>query len=155
MHSQLVQFLRSRGKDMTITICHNKLPEKKWGGSVDEVMPRRDGPENLRILKWRQLGIRPLKDVVEFSTVGIVVKFFGSRPADINWCAAHWGGVSIVWLAKNWVSVLVSPWTEGRNLLTVRIWNERFRLCFGYVYVLYTTPFWITSKQLLPRRLGL
>ena len=36
---------------MTITICHNKPPDKKWGWSVDDVMPGRDDPENLRILK--------------------------------------------------------------------------------------------------------
>ena len=58
-----------RAKDMTITICHNKPPDRKWGWSVDDVMPRRDDPENLRILKRRQLGIRPLKDRVGFSTV--------------------------------------------------------------------------------------
>ena len=54
---------------MTITICHNKPPYRKWGWSVDDIMPRRDGPENLRILKRPQLGIRPLKTRVEFSTV--------------------------------------------------------------------------------------
>ena len=36
---------------MTITICHNKPPDRKWGWSVDGVLPRRDGLENLRILK--------------------------------------------------------------------------------------------------------
>ena len=50
MHSHLVQ-LRSCAKDMTITIYHNKLPDRKWGWSVDGVMAGRDGPENLRILK--------------------------------------------------------------------------------------------------------
>ena len=54
-------------------------------------MPRRDGPENLRILK---------RQVVEFSAV----EFFGSLPAEIlntTISAARGGGsggVSIVWL---------------------------------------------------------
>ena len=41
---------RSRAKDMTITICHNKPLDRKCGWSVDDVLLRRDGPENLRIL---------------------------------------------------------------------------------------------------------
>ena len=46
VHSHLVQFLRWRGKDITITICHNKkIQDRKRGWSVDVVMPRRDGPE--------------------------------------------------------------------------------------------------------------
>ena len=43
---------------MTITICHNKPPDRKWGLSEDDVMPGRDGPENLRILKRCQLIAR-------------------------------------------------------------------------------------------------
>ena len=35
--------------------CHNEPPDGKWGWSVDNVMPGRDGPENLRILKKSQL----------------------------------------------------------------------------------------------------
>ena len=46
---------------MTITICYNKPPDRKWGWSVDDVMPRRDGPENLRILKKRSVEIEPLR----------------------------------------------------------------------------------------------
>ena len=34
--------------------CHNKPPDRKWGLSMDDVMPGRDGPENLRILKKSQ-----------------------------------------------------------------------------------------------------
>ena len=48
--------LRSCSKDVTITICHSKPSERKWGWSVDDVMPRRDNSENLRILKRRLLG---------------------------------------------------------------------------------------------------
>ena len=77
---------------MTITICHNKTPDRKWDWSVDDVMPRSDGPENLRILK-EKLSFLPLWRAVEF---------FGSLLADIlstTRSAARWGGVSIVWLA--------------------------------------------------------
>ena len=37
--------------------CHNKPPNRKWGWSVDDVMPGRDGLENLRILKKSQLKV--------------------------------------------------------------------------------------------------
>ena len=47
--------LRLRAKDMTIMICYNRLLDRKRGLSVDDIMPRRDGPENLRILKRSQL----------------------------------------------------------------------------------------------------
>ena len=50
MHSELVKFtLAHKGYDNHH--CHNKSPERKWVWSVDDVMPRRDGPENLRIWK--------------------------------------------------------------------------------------------------------
>ena len=46
--------------------CHNKPQERKWGWSVDDVIPGRDSPENLRILKKSQLEveIRPWSQVV-------------------------------------------------------------------------------------------
>ena len=50
VHSQLVQFTLAR-KGYDNHLCHNKPPDRKWGWSVDDVMPRRDDPENLRILK--------------------------------------------------------------------------------------------------------
>ena len=50
---------------------HNKPPDRK----EDDVMPRRDGPENLRILKV-YLSFLPLTRAVEF---------FGSRQAEMNW----------------------------------------------------------------------
>ena len=65
------------------------------GWSVDDVLPRRDGPENLKILKRRLLGIRPLKDIVEILPLRLAVefpcdvKFFGSRPAEMNWDLKH------------------------------------------------------------------
>ena len=49
VHSHWVQFtLAHKGYDNHH--CHNK-PQTGNGWSVDDVMPRRDGPENLRILK--------------------------------------------------------------------------------------------------------
>ena len=49
---------RPRGKDMTIVICHNKPPDKKMGllERID-VVPGRDGHENLRILKIRVVNL--------------------------------------------------------------------------------------------------
>ena len=86
---------------MTITICHNKPPDRKLGWSVDDIMPRRDGPENLRILKRRQLGIQPLKDVIGFSTIeacGRVLQISTDR--DIKHHKIHsvlgWGQHSMV-----------------------------------------------------------
>ena len=76
---------------------------------MDDVMPSRDGPENLRILK------RPLK---------VTVEFFESLPAEIlntTRCATHGGDgewVSILSLALAFmicVSVFLSPRTETRN----------------------------------------
>ena len=50
VHSQLVQFtLACKGYDNHH--CYNKTPDRKWGWSVDDFMPGRDGPENLRIFK--------------------------------------------------------------------------------------------------------
>ena len=43
-----------------LTYCDNKPPERKWSWSVDDVMPGRDGPENLRILKKSQLEVENL-----------------------------------------------------------------------------------------------
>ena len=62
---------------------------------MDDVMPRRDSPENLRILKRQQLSFLPLRRAVEF---------FGSRPAEMNRDLKHhkmcrtlgWGQHSMV-----------------------------------------------------------
>ena len=67
VHSQLVQFtLLPKGYDNHG--CHNKPPDRKWGWSVDDVMPGRDGPEDLRILKKSQLRVEfgPWRQRVEF-----------------------------------------------------------------------------------------
>ena len=77
MHSHLVQFYARAER-----ICHNKHLDWKWGWSVDDIMSRRDGPENLRILKRRQLGIRPLKEEWGFQLLRH--EFFGSRPVEMN-----------------------------------------------------------------------
>ena len=86
--------------------------------------------ENLRILKKRQLkvDIGPCRQIVEFSAIGAeswgstvaaAVKFFGSRPAKINWDLKHHklhvGEVSIVkncaslLVLKNWNQKLIKP----------------------------------------------
>ena len=71
------------------------------GRSVDDVMPRRDGPENF---EKRVVEIWPLKMVVEFSTIAVGIEFLGSRPAEMNCdlkhhkmrCALGWGQHSMV-----------------------------------------------------------
>ena len=98
---------------MTITICLNKPPDRKWSWSIDDVMPGRDDPENLRILKRRSWIL----------TVEICSWVFRiSTDRDLKHHKMHrelgWGQhsmVSIIRLAKtfkNCVSLLVSPWTE-------------------------------------------
>ena len=79
MYSQLVQFTLVR-KGYDNHHCHNKTPDRKWGWSVDDVMPRRDDPENLWILKkshlkveigaWRQrVKFLPLRHGVGFGSL--------------------------------------------------------------------------------------
>ena len=82
--------LRLCRKDIIITICHNKPPDRKWGWSVDDVMPRCDGPENFRILKREELGIRPLKVQLGFLLLRHAVEFFGPWPAEMNWDLKHY-----------------------------------------------------------------
>ena len=52
VYSQLEQFTLAR-KGYDNDHCHNKLPGRKWGWRMDDIMPGIDGPENLRILKKR------------------------------------------------------------------------------------------------------
>ena len=89
-------------KDTTITICpicHNKTPDRKLGWSVDDVMPRGDGLENLRILERQLLGIWLLKGQLRIRLLRRVVEFFGSQPAEMTRdlkhhkmrCALGWG----------------------------------------------------------------
>ena len=129
MYSQMVQFtLACKGYDNHH--CHNKPPDRKWGWSVDDIMPGIDGPENLRILKsvswdlrfdigpwWRQtVEFLPLRHWVEFSTVAVAVKFFESLLTEIlniTRCTVDWDGVSTVKI----VSLLVSLWAEIKKLI--------------------------------------
>ena len=85
-----------------------------WNG--DDVVPGRDGPENLRILKKSQLkvDIGPWKTRVEFSTVAATGKIFRSLQTEIlniTRCAIRWNGVCIVRI----VSLSWCRRTEVRN----------------------------------------
>ena len=136
---------------MSSNYCHNKTPDRKWGWSVDDVMPGWDGPENMRILKrveiglWRQrVEFPPLRDGVEFSTVAAAVRFFESRPVERNWdlkphkIRRALAGVSIV------RTVSLSSCHHGpkqRLIKSLVSWNNRACLCIEFVYVKYTTLF--------------
>ena len=111
---------------MTIFICHNKPPDRKWVWTavtvnwewVVNLVLGRDGPENLSILKRKLVKVRSL---------GWVVEFFGqikARPTEMSWDPRHAKmrracvGVSIVWLACAFMicfSLLVSPRNEDRK----------------------------------------
>ena len=88
----------------------------EWIESVVDVIPGRDGPENLRILKRQVVEVRPLMRAVGFfgSEKQISLGLDRQRWVEIlntTRCAARWGGVSIVWLAealKNCVSPRVT-----------------------------------------------
>ena len=77
--------------------------------SVDEIMPRRDGPENLKILSELRVEIGPLSRRVVFLRISTGRDELRSyTPRDVPNVG---GGVSIVWLqktCKNCVSFLVS-----------------------------------------------
>ena len=94
---------------------------------VDFVTGRYD-LENFGILKRQLVEARPLKRAVGFFGL-IKADQFGSRPAEISWdlrhhkmccgCVCVWGGVSIVWLAHDFlirVSFLPSPKTEAKKI---------------------------------------
>ena len=86
---------------------------------------------------------------VEFSTVVVAVKFFGLRPAKMNWDLKHHemsrmlgGVVSIVWLRKSFKNCLSPCVEEPKSEVNkfIRTWTMEFtcfRLCviFAYVYV--------------------
>ena len=123
-------------------------------------MPESDGPENLKILKKRQLGVDcgpcrqtiellPLGQRMEFSAIELsflpfatAVKFFGSRLAKINWeqtprNVPNVGGVvSIVWLRKtfkNFISLLVSKnWSQ--KLINGSYLNNGVTCVFDYIW---------------------
>ena len=81
----------------------------------------------------RELSSLPLRHRVEFSTVAAAaVKFFGSRPAEINWDLKHHNIRCVSGRgkhSKNCVSLLVSK--NRSQKLTVRTWNNRVRLVFS------------------------
>ena len=128
---------------MTITVFHNKPQrgngvgcrwnhaQKRWSWEFEdfEKTSVKIGP--LR----RELRIRPRR--VGFWPLKVVVGFFGSLPTEIlniTRCAARWGGVSIVRI------VFLSSCHRRPNSeinKPVRTWNDRVRLCFVFVYVLY------------------
>ena len=57
--------LRAKDKTIAIVIINTK---QEMGWNVDDVMPKRDGLENLRILKKSQLKVDfgPSRHIVEF-----------------------------------------------------------------------------------------
>ena len=63
------------GKGYVNHHCHNKAPDRKWGLNVDDVMPGRDGPENLWIFKKSLSGvdIGPWRQTVKFQPLIRVV----------------------------------------------------------------------------------
>ena len=86
-------------KVMTIIICHDKPPDRKWDWSMDDVMPRRDGPDKFEDFEKESVEIGPLKRELDFDLKD-VVGFFGSLPIEvlnITRCTARWSwGVIIV-----------------------------------------------------------
>ena len=153
-HSQLVQFTLTH-IDMTITIVIINLQTGNvsgvWMTSCSEGMVLRIGgfwKESVEIGPWRQIvQFMSLRHRVEFSTVAAAVKFFGSRPGEMNWDFRHqkmrsasgWGSHS-----KNCVSLLVSPWTEVKKLINpfVSETTESACICicllspvFSYLYI--------------------
>ena len=125
VHSHWVHFLCSCAKDMTITIViinpQTGTGAGLWMTSCSEEMVQRiwrfwkDVSWDVAIGPWKhRVEFLPLRHRVEFSTVAAAVKFFGSRPAEMNWDLKHhkmrrvleWS--QIVWLAqtfKNCVSL--------------------------------------------------
>ena len=100
------------------------MPADNWVSAI--------GAENWFLCHW-----------VEFSTVAAAVKFFGSRPAKMNWdlkhhvmCRTLGGHVSIVWLwktFKNCVSLLVSK-NRSQKLINAFVPEQRSRLCICIVW---------------------
>ena len=140
VYSQLVQFMFAR-KGYDTRHCHNKLPDRKWGWSVDDVIPGRDGPENLRILKKSQLGVEfwplemelgiwPLSWVFWISTGRDELR--SKTPRDV---LNDGSGVSIVWLRKtfkNCFSLLVSK-KRSQKLINVFVPETKELPAFVYV----------------------
>ena len=118
VYSQLVQFtFVCKGYDNHH--CHNNPPDRKWGCSGDDVMPGRDCPANLRILKKSQLRVEWFGHWVEELSFSNLYRQRWSAILNITRCAERWDGVSVIWLRKtfkNGVSLLVSMnWSQEIN----------------------------------------
>ena len=88
--SQLVQFtLVCKGYDNHH--CHNKPPDRKWGWSVDDTMPGRDGLRIWRILKKIQLRSDHGVEKMRSAHWGWHWTILADR-----WVLCHWS-------IKNWV----------------------------------------------------
>ena len=133
----IINLQTGNGAGLWMTSCPEEIVLRIWrfwkNVSWDWTMEARVGSSVIEA----RVGFWPLKDVVEF---------FGYLPIeilDITRCAARWGGVSIVWLAKtcmNCVSLLVSPWTEVKKLINRSYLKQQSPPEF--VYVLYYCCDW-------------
>ena len=128
---------------MTIIICHNKPPNRKWDWTAIGVN---------WMGGWCRTQMRWTGEFEDFEKTGswgstveargwvfsdlIKVDPFGSRPAEMSWDLRHHKmcraceDVSIVWLAMAFmicVSLLVSPRNEGRKKEI-----RSYRLCLYY-----------------------
>ena len=113
---------------------------------------RRDGPENVRILKWISWGvvIGPVRRELGLLSLRHVVKFCRSLPTEIlntTRYAARWGWDE---LSKNCVFLFVSK-NRSQKLINCSHLKRQSRLVFAYVYVKYTTAdtptLWIFSSD--------
>ena len=90
-------------------------------------MPRRDGPENLGILKRSLVDFLLLNCMAGFFQIWKQIILFGSWPAEMNWdlkhhkmCRVLGGGVSIDFydlylsphVAKDWNQKLINPFVS-------------------------------------------
>ena len=102
-------------------ICYNKLLDRKWGWNVDDVMPRRDGPENLRILKRQLVEVNHWRWWLSFSDLD---RQRWIEILNITRCSTHEEGqrsmVSICFydsylsprVAKAWSRKLINPFVS-------------------------------------------
>ena len=114
-----------------------------------------DGPVNLRILKRRQWGIRPLKTAVEFSDVescdrALQISTDGElKLHDI--CRTLGGGSTLYGYQRLLRIVSLSSCPKPEINKPVLIWNERARLCLYMYSITIITD--IIKKYATKRRL--
>ena len=125
VYSKLVQFTLVR-KECDNHHCHYKPPERKWDWSVDDVMPGRDGPENLRILKKSQLRLN--HGGWELSFCHWVIEL------DLGRWRWSWVACQHSLLSNNCVSLLVSR-NRSQKLINRSYLERQSPLVFAYVYV--------------------